>query len=111
MATGETEECGWMHSARIHSIYFYIGIGRPVPMPRIRGSEPAVLPYGGGMGGKQLWTTGDIAQRLGISVQRARLLSRRPDFPDPVQEVPHFSLWRACDVESWLVNGAADGET
>ncbi|WP_338052756.1 hypothetical protein, partial [Protofrankia coriariae] len=70
-----------------------------------------VLPYGGGMGDKQLWTTGDIAQRLGISVQRARLLSRRPDFPDPAQEIPHFSLWRACDVELWLVNGVTDRET
>jgi predicted DNA-binding transcriptional regulator AlpA len=54
---------------------------------------------------KVLWTNADIAQRLGISVERARELSRREDFPAPAQLARHFSLWRANDVEAWLVEG------
>jgi predicted DNA-binding transcriptional regulator AlpA len=58
--------------------------------------------------GEDLWTTADIAQRLRISTERARLLSRREDFPAPVQRVRHFSLWRGSDVEAWLERGRQD---
>lgn len=49
-----------------------------------------------------LWTTGDIAKKLGITTERARQLSHRPDFPAPVQTVRHFRLWRVTDVEGWI---------
>ncbi len=99
-----------MPSVIIHAHLLRTGVDWPVSALRAHRSDPGALPYGGEMAGEQLWTTGDIAQRLGISVQRARLLSRRSDFPDPVQEIPHFSLWRAYDVEFWLANGAPDRE-
>jgi hypothetical protein len=56
----------------------------------------------------ELWTTAEIAQRLRISVERARQLSRREDFPAPVEHVRYFRLWRASDVEAWLVEGRPD---
>lgn len=49
-----------------------------------------------------LWTTGDIAKRLGITTERARQLSHRTDFPEPVQTVRHFRLWRASEVQGWI---------
>jgi predicted DNA-binding transcriptional regulator AlpA len=58
--------------------------------------------------GDDLWTTADIAQRLRISAEHARQLTRREDFPAPVQHVRHFSLWRVSDVEAWLERGRQD---
>ncbi|ABW10963.1 conserved hypothetical protein [Parafrankia sp. EAN1pec] len=49
-----------------------------------------------------LWTTGDIAKRLGVTSERARQLSHRPDFPAPVQSVRHFRLWRPSEVQAWI---------
>ncbi|WP_066065580.1 AlpA family transcriptional regulator [Frankia sp. EI5c] len=56
-----------------------------------------------------LWTTADIARRLAISTERARRLCQRADFPRPVESAPFFDLWRASDVEAWLVEGRLDG--
>ncbi|KLL10921.1 MULTISPECIES: AlpA family transcriptional regulator [Protofrankia] len=60
------------------------------------------------MAGELLWTTADIARRLGISVEHARRLSHREDFPAPTQHIRYFNLWRATDVESWLTEGRQD---
>ncbi|WP_241840137.1 helix-turn-helix domain-containing protein [Frankia sp. CcI49] len=51
---------------------------------------------------ESLWTTGDIAKELGVTTERARQLSHRPDFPAPVQTVRHFRLWRPSDVQEWI---------
>ncbi|WP_239341746.1 AlpA family transcriptional regulator [Frankia sp. CiP3] len=51
---------------------------------------------------EQLWSTGDIAQRLKISTERARQLSHRAGFPAHVQQARHIRLWRAADVEAWI---------
>ncbi|WP_018502734.1 helix-turn-helix transcriptional regulator [Parafrankia discariae] len=52
-----------------------------------------------------LWSTADIARRLGISADRARRLCARDDFPEPARSVAYFDLWRAGDVEAWLLEG------
>ncbi|TCJ32166.1 DNA-binding protein [Parafrankia sp. BMG5.11] len=49
-----------------------------------------------------LWTTGDIAEKLGVTTERARQLSHRPDFPKPVQQARHYRFWRASDVQAWI---------
>ena len=59
--------------------------------------------------GNDLWTTADIAHRLGISAERARLVCTRADFPEPVQSAPYFDLWQTSEVELWLREGQPDG--
>lgn len=52
---------------------------------------------------RRLYTTGDIADRLGVGRQRAYVLSRRRDFPEPYDEWPgEFAVWRVEDVEKWI---------
>jgi hypothetical protein len=51
---------------------------------------------------ERLWSTGDVARRLGVSTERARQLSHRDDFPAHVQQARHIRLWRAADVEAWI---------
>ncbi|KJE19343.1 hypothetical protein FF36_06373 [Frankia torreyi] len=50
----------------------------------------------------ELWTTGDIARRLGVTSERARQLTHRPTFPAPRQQAAHIRLWDADDVEQWI---------
>jgi len=50
----------------------------------------------------ELWTTGDIAARLGISTERARQLTHREEFPEPVGAAKHIRFWRADRVEEWI---------
>jgi hypothetical protein len=50
----------------------------------------------------ELWTTGDIADRLGVSTERARQLSHRGDFPEPAGRAKHIRYWRAPDIEQWI---------
>lgn len=51
----------------------------------------------------RLYTTGEIADRLGVGRQRAHTVSRRKGFPDPYEEWPDGSaVWRVEDVEAWI---------
>ena len=69
----------------------------------------------------RLYTTGDIADRIGVGRQRAYMVSRLKGFPDPWDEWPGASglaVWRVEDVEEWIktspyANRAAppEGET
>lgn len=43
----------------------------------------------------------EIASLLGVSKQRASVLSRRRDFPNPVVALSHGKAWRRADVERW----------
>jgi prophage regulatory protein len=43
----------------------------------------------------------EIAEQLGVSRQRVDELSRRADFPLPVQRLRSGRIWRRKDVESW----------
>jgi predicted DNA-binding transcriptional regulator AlpA len=50
----------------------------------------------------QLWTTKDIAARLGVSRERARQLSHGDDFPRPAGQVGHIRVWSADAIEEWI---------
>lgn len=51
----------------------------------------------------RLYTTGDIADRLGVGRQQAYVLSRRRTFPEPWEEWSDGSaVWLAADVEEWI---------
>lgn len=50
----------------------------------------------------RLYTTGDIADLLGVGRQRAYVLSRQRDFPEPYDEWPGgLAVWRVEDIEEW----------
>jgi prophage regulatory protein len=51
----------------------------------------------------RLYTTGDLADRLGVGRQRAYVLSRMKDFPDAYEEWPNgLTVWRVEDIEAWI---------
>jgi predicted DNA-binding transcriptional regulator AlpA len=51
----------------------------------------------------RLYTTGDIADRLGVTRQRAYILSRMRTFPEPFDEWPgQPAVWLVEDVEQWI---------
>lgn len=51
----------------------------------------------------KLYTTGDIADRLGVTRQQAYNLSRRKGFPDPFDEWENgATVWLVDDVETWI---------
>lgn len=55
-----------------------------------------------GVRGK-LYTSGDIADRLGVGRQRAYTLSRQRGFPEPYDEWPGgLAVWTVADVEAWI---------
>jgi predicted DNA-binding transcriptional regulator AlpA len=55
-----------------------------------------------GVKGK-LYTTGDIADRLGVTRQRAYAIANRKGFPDTFDEWPAGpSVWLVEDVEAWI---------
>lgn len=63
-----------------------------------------------GMKGR-LYTTGDMADRLGVSRQRAYHVSRRKGFPEPFDEWDNgLAVWLIEDFEAWLASSryAAD---
>ncbi|MBL7494854.1 helix-turn-helix domain-containing protein [Frankia sp. CNm7] len=56
----------------------------------------------------ELWTTGDIAERLGITTERVRQLSHRDGFPAPAGRAKHIRYWRARDIEDWIEKNRPD---
>jgi prophage regulatory protein len=51
----------------------------------------------------RLYTTGDIADRLGVTRQRAYALSRQKGFPDPFDEWTNgLAVWLVDDVDAWF---------
>lgn len=55
-----------------------------------------------GLKGK-LYTTGDIADLLGVTRQRAYAISRRKGFPDPYDEwAGGLAVWPTADVDEWI---------
>jgi len=43
----------------------------------------------------------DLAEIVGVSRQRANVLSQRPDFPKPVDHDVRGDLWAASDNRAW----------
>lgn len=44
----------------------------------------------------------EIAERLGVSKQRAEQLTRTDRFPKPVSTLASGRIWRQRDVERWI---------
>ena len=57
---------------------------------------------------REPWTTKDIASALGVSQERARVLSHRTDFPAPIVKGTRFRAWRPEDVEAWITEHRPD---
>lgn len=56
-------------------------------------------------GKRKLYTTGDIADRLGVTRQRALQIAndRREDFPAPFDTLPgNTQVWLITEVERWM---------
>lgn len=49
----------------------------------------------------RLASRGELAEMLGISRQRARTLTERDDFPDPVAVLRTGPVWRLEDLQKW----------
>ncbi len=50
----------------------------------------------------KLYTTGDIAGRLGVSRQRAYAIVNRDGFPHSFDDLPGGSVWLVAEVETWI---------
>lgn len=46
--------------------------------------------------------TAEIAERLGVTRQRAYQISRQKGFPDSFDDLVAGSFWLRADVEAWL---------
>ena len=54
---------------------------------------------------RKLYTTGDIADLLGVTRQRALQIAndRREDFPEPFDTLPgNIQVWLIKDVDRWM---------
>lgn len=49
----------------------------------------------------RLASRGELAEMLGVSRQRARTLTEREDFPDPVAMLRTGPVWRLEDLQAW----------
>jgi prophage regulatory protein len=54
------------------------------------------------MGKGRLYGTAEIADRLGVSRQRAYIISRQRTFPESYDDLEGGSVWRIEDVERWI---------
>lgn len=50
---------------------------------------------------QELVTGGEIARRLGVSRERVRQLTRRPDFPQPLGRLGAANVWTWEVVNEW----------
>jgi hypothetical protein len=57
----------------------------------------------------KLYTTGDVADLLGVTRQYAYSLTRRKGFPDSYDEWENgITVWRVPDVQAWLRENRPD---
>ncbi len=54
------------------------------------------------MGKGRLYGTFEIAERLGVTRQRAYVISRQKGFPESYDDLEGGSVWRIEDVERWI---------
>lgn len=50
----------------------------------------------------RLYGTSEIADRLGVTRQRAHVITRQKGFPEPYEELVMGSVWLVEDVEEWI---------
>jgi predicted DNA-binding transcriptional regulator AlpA len=56
-------------------------------------------------GKRKLYTSGDIAEKLGVTRQRALQIvnDRRMDFPEPYDTLPgNVQVWLITEVDRWV---------
>lgn len=54
---------------------------------------------------RRLYTTGDLAEKLGVTRQRALQIAndRRMHFPEPFDTLPgNIQVWLIEDVDAWI---------
>lgn len=56
----------------------------------------------------RLYGTSEIADRLGVTRQRAHVITRQKGFPEPYEELVMGSVWRVEDVEEWITKNRPD---
>jgi prophage regulatory protein len=54
------------------------------------------------MGKGRLYGTSEIADLLGVTRQRAHVITRQKGFPEPYEELIMGSVWLVKDVERWI---------
>jgi prophage regulatory protein len=59
------------------------------------------------VGKGRLMGTAEIADRLGVTRQRAYQISRTKTFPDSFDDVSAGSFWLSSDVEKWIAENRA----
>ena len=60
---------------------------------------------------RRLYTTGDLAEKLGVTRQRALQIAndRRMDFPEPFDTLPgNIQVWLIKDVDAWIAGHRRD---
>lgn len=50
----------------------------------------------------RLYGTAEIADRLGVTRQRAYVISRQKGFPEPLDTLQMGPVWSRDDVEDWI---------
>jgi prophage regulatory protein len=45
---------------------------------------------------------GEIAERLGVTPERARTITRRRTFPEPYERITLGRIWLTTDIEEWI---------
>lgn len=50
----------------------------------------------------RLYGTSEIADRIGVTRQRAHVITRQKGFPEPYEELVMGSVWLVEDVEAWI---------
>jgi predicted DNA-binding transcriptional regulator AlpA len=56
----------------------------------------------------RLYGTAEIADRLGVTRQRAYVISRQRTFPESWDDLEMGSVWRREDVEAWIAANRPD---
>jgi predicted DNA-binding transcriptional regulator AlpA len=49
----------------------------------------------------EIWGFAEVVEFLGVSQQRATVLTNRHDFPTPIQELASGRIWLADAVREW----------
>jgi prophage regulatory protein len=53
-------------------------------------------------GSQDLMGVSELADRLGVSRQRAQQLTRGENFPQPLARLHQGPVWRTADVNRWI---------
>ncbi|KQC39237.1 AlpA family transcriptional regulator [Frankia sp. ACN1ag] len=57
---------------------------------------------------RPVWTTRDLAERLGVGAEQGRRIANRADFPPPLFMHGVTRFWGIDDVEQWITEHRPD---